>query len=203
MQESTTTVKNNPVLHIKPAMEAIWKHHVEQKQVQPYLVKEQLPYIPPLGYATPGSVGIDIPLQYDIELSAHVPMFIDLGFQCAVPEGYMLALVARSGTGVKRGVTPRNKIGIIDQDYRHNLGLIVTMDTYGELVLKIATTFSDVEISNGTGILSASPDIKQYRRGECIAQAILIPITQAEIKLTDTLPTPEEGRVGGFGSSNR
>lgn len=196
----TQTVHTPPTLNIKPEMENIWRYFSLLDGLPPTTTAKNLPYIPPLGYATPGSVGIDLPLQYDIELSSQIPMFIDLGFQCAVPDGFMLALVARSGVGAKCGITPRNKIGIIDQDYRGNLGLIASMDTYGELVLKIASNYSDVETIKD--IRTKSPT-KKYKRGDCIAQAILIPVTQAEVRITDILPTPEEGRIGGFGSSNR
>lgn len=37
----------------------------------------------------------------------------------------MLAVVARSGLGLKKGVTMANSFGVIDADYRGDIGLIV------------------------------------------------------------------------------
>lgn len=192
-----------PDLLVKPAMENVWLHLKEKSATESLTTTmEKFSYLEPRGYATDGSVGFDLPLQYDVELSNGAPTYIDLGFQCAVPYGYMLALVARSGAGAKYGVTPRNNIGIIDQDFRGNLGLIASVDQYGELSLLIASKPEDVQISR-----DAYQDYirKEYKRGDCIAQAILIPIAQAWIKVTDELPTPEavRERVGGFGSTGR
>lgn len=39
---------------------------------------------------------------------------IPTGLHMSIPEGYMLAIVARSGLGLRQGITMANAIGIID-----------------------------------------------------------------------------------------
>ena len=61
---------------------------------------------------------------------------IPTGLHMAIPEGYMLAIVTRSGLGLKNGVTMANSFGVIDADYRGDIGLIVQNNGFEPFTVK-------------------------------------------------------------------
>ena len=60
-------------------------------------------------YALPGD---------DIVIPAHATVMIHTGLSMEIPEGYCGLIFARSSLGVKKGLAPANKVGVIDADYR-------------------------------------------------------------------------------------
>lgn len=195
----------NPHIDICPDMTEIWDYlggryvteatiNLTTEERRPYTA-QSYPYLKPEDYATSGSVGLDLPLQYDIRLTPGVPMMIDLGFKVRIPKGWALLLSSRSGVGGKAGITPRNCLGIIDSDYRGNLKLIALADAAGELKLTLADSLTDVQYTPHQSELL-------YRRGSCLCQALLVPMPQATIAYVETLDETDRGD-GGFNSTNR
>jgi dUTP pyrophosphatase len=195
----------NPHIDICPSMTEIWDYlggryltldseALTVDERRPYTA-QKFPYIAPESYATEGSVGLDLPLQYDVRLTPGNPIMIDLGFRVRIPKGWGLILAARSGVGGKSGITPRNCIGIIDSDYRGNLKLIATADGRGELQLTIADSMTDIQTTMQGGEML-------YRRGKCLCQAVLMPLPQATFAIVETLDETSRSE-GGFNSTNR
>ena len=89
----------------------------------------------------------------------------------AIPEGYMLAIVTRSGLGLKKGVTMANSFGVIDADYRGDIGLIVQNNGFESFTIQ---------------------------QGDKIGQGIIYKCEQAEFTLVDELDETERGE-GGYG----
>lgn len=144
------------------------------KALSPKIGKE----IPFPAYATPGSAGMD--LRACIDAPATIPAgdrsMIPTGLAIALPGPEWVALVyARSGLAIKHGLAPANCVGVIDSDYR------------GELVV---------------GLLNSSKEDYTIEPGERVAQLVVMPVTQAEITVTDTLDETERG-AGGFGSTGK
>ena len=95
-------------------------------------------------YATSGSAGFDFcanvtevkeKLTWNCSLSRNINgkiveitiypggrALIPTGLHMAIPKGYMLAVVTRSGLGLKKGVTMANSFGVIDavDDVQHH-----------------------------------------------------------------------------------
>ena len=75
------------------------------------------PSIPLPAYATPGSAAFDLAAAEDIEVPPRQIRLVGTGLVMSVPDGYFLAILARSSTPLKRGLVVANGIGVIDSDY--------------------------------------------------------------------------------------
>lgn len=95
------------------------------------------------------------------------------GIAMEIPEGYVGLVFARSGMGIKRGLKPRNCVGVIDSNYRGEIMVCLHNDT---------SDWAEVEI------------------GERIAQIVIVPYYQYELNLVDELSDTDRGE-NGFGSS--
>lgn len=101
---------------------------------------------------------------------------IPTGVAVALPDKNTVGLIfARSGLGVKHGVSLTNAVGVIDSDYR------------GELLVGIGNT------SEKPYVLSP---------GERFAQLVVMPVYETVLAETDDLGETERG-TGGFGSTGK
>lgn len=81
-------------------------------------------------YATEGAGAFDFYSPVDIgPIDPGSSFFVDLGIKVEVPSGYTLLLFSRSGHGFKNGIRLSNSVGVIDSDYRGNLGLKLHNDS--------------------------------------------------------------------------
>jgi len=125
--------------------------------------------------ATTGSVGYDISacIGDSITIEPGETHMVGSGFAIALEPGYAAFIYARSGLGIKHGITPGNCVGVIDSDYR------------GEVI---------VGLRNNSG--------KQFtvKDGDRIAQMVIAKCEIPEIVICDELD--ETSRAdGGFGST--
>lgn len=97
---------------------------------------------------------------------------VDTGVHVAIPKGYVGMIKSKSGLNVKRGLTAE---GVIDCGYT------------GSIVVKIYN-HSQYEY--------------HFKRGEKIAQLVVIPISTEGLELVDALEDTERG-AGGFGSTGK
>ena len=142
------------------------------KAVSPKIGKE----IPTPFYATPGSAAMDLHacLDQPITLLPGGRTVIPTGLAIALPSADYVALVfARSGLGIKHGVAPANCVGVIDSDYR------------GEILV---------------GLHNAGQEDYTIQPGDRIAQLMVIPVVQAQVRMVDELDETRRGS-GGFGST--
>ncbi len=75
--------------------------------------------------ATSWSAGFDIPLVEDEHIPAHSIVVASTGLRVALPPNSFGLLVPRSSTPIRWGITLANSPGIIDQDYRGEIKLIL------------------------------------------------------------------------------
>ena len=128
--------------------------------------------------ATEGSAGADLYACID------EPVVLQPGKLAKIPTGIAIELAdksmaaflfARSGLGVKHGITLSNSVGVVDSDYR------------GEVCV---------------GLCNVSDEPYTIQPGERVAQMVIMPVVCAEFVETDELGDTERG-AGGFGSSGR
>ena len=144
------------------------------KAVSPKIGKD----IPLPFYATPGAAAMDLHACVDeaVAIPAGGRRMIPTGIAIALPSADYVALVyARSGLGIKHGVAPANCVGVIDSDYRGEI--IVGLQNSGE---------SDFTV----------------RPGDRVAQLMIAPVVQANIRMVDELDETRRG-AGGFGSTGK
>ena len=129
-------------------------------------------------YATDGSGCFDIYADSLGDLNCvsvfeNNPLVVPTGLFFEVPEGHVLLIFSRSGHGFKNDVRLANCTGIIDSDYRNEILVKLTADSKGALVVK---------------------------KGDRIAQGMIIPYPKVQFVVTDELSTTERN-LGGFGST--
>ena len=134
--------------------------------------------IPLPHFATGGAACMDLCACMDesITLNAGERHLVPTGIAIALPSAEYVALVfARSGLGIKKGVCLSNGVGVIDSDYR------------GEI---------------GVGLVNLGDAPYTVQPGDRIAQLIVVPVVQPTLTVVDTLDETERG-AGGFGSTGR
>lgn len=99
---------------------------------------------------------------------------VNTGIRLEMPDGMAALVVPRSGLAAKHGITVLNAPGLIDPDYRGEIGVILhnTTDNIFEIV-----------------------------KGDRIAQLLFVPFIRPEF-VTEELSETERGS-GGFGSSGK
>lgn len=78
-------------------------------------------------YATPCSAGADIFARIDEEITVWpgTRALIPTKIKIAIPDGCCGLLLGRSGLALKHGICLANGVGLIDSDYRGELGVIL------------------------------------------------------------------------------
>ena len=137
------------------------------------------PELPVPGYARPGDAGADLHARVDVRLKAGGGRaLIPTGAIVALPEGYAGFVLPRSGLAMRHGITCLNSPGLVDPGYR------------GELAVLLINTDPAVDY--------------EVRRGDRIAQLVVMAVEQALFRLIDRAGLPESARgEGGFGHSGR
>ena len=124
-------------------------------------------------YQTQGAVAFDLYTRVDATILPREKATLPSNLIVEVPEGYFLMIAARSSLP-KRGLMLSNGIGVLDQDYHG------PKDEVGILVYN----FTDAPV--------------EVRRGDRLAQALIVPTLKAEFEEVESIK--EESR-GGFGST--
>ncbi|XP_037711916.1 deoxyuridine 5'-triphosphate nucleotidohydrolase [Drosophila subpulchrella] len=117
------------------------------------------------------AAGVDLRSAYDLVVPARGKAIVKTDLQVHVPEGSYGRVAPRSGLAVKNFIDVG--AGVVDEDYRGNLGVVLF-------------NHSDVEF--------------EVKRGDRIAQFICERIFYPELQLVDKLEDTERGE-GGFGST--
>jgi dUTP pyrophosphatase len=129
-------------------------------------------------YGTPGSAGLDLRACIDaaIEIAPGQTVLVPTGLSIYVEDPRYAALILpRSGLGHKHGIVLGNLVGLIDSDYQ------------GQLMVS-------------TWNRSSIPFTLEPM--ERLAQLVIVPIQQVELKIVDEFAESSRG-TGGFGSTGR
>lgn len=121
---------------------------------------------------TTGAAGLDLHADADVLVSPLQTVLLGTGIAVEVPIDHVGLVFIRSSLG-KAGVSLTNSVGVIDSDYR------------GEIMLSLAST-------SGYYI----------RKGDRVAQLIIMPAVLVEMVEVDALSTTDRS-AGGFGSTGR
>jgi dUTP pyrophosphatase len=128
--------------------------------------------------ATVGSAGMDLraALQEPLTLVPGESALVPSGMAIHIGDpGWCALIVPRSGLGHKHGLVMGNLVGVIDADYQGPL--MISCWNRGTQPYCIAV-------------------------GERIAQLLLVPVAQAQLKIVDEFKPSERGE-GGFGSTGK
>jgi dUTP pyrophosphatase len=142
--------------------------------VKQLLVKRLDPDAPVPERAHPGDAGLDLRSAIDVEVKPGERALVPTGIAIAIPEGHAGLVLPRSGLASRHGLTMANAPGLIDAGYR------------GEVICAVVNLDRDSAV--------------MIRRGDRIAQLVLITIPDVEPAVVDELPPTSRGD-GGFGST--
>ncbi|HAW60054.1 MAG TPA: dUTP diphosphatase [Actinobacteria bacterium] len=123
-----------------------------------------------------GDAGVDLFSRINTTLKPGKRALVPTGIAIAIPHGYAGFIQPRSGLALNHGISIVNTPGLIDSEYRGEVGVILIN-------------------------LSMEKDFK-VRRGDKIAQLVIQRIETIDFETVDELDNTRRGN-GGFGSSGR
>lgn len=121
-----------------------------------------------------GDAGLDLRSNVDVVVEPGERALIPTGLAVAVPPGHAGLVLPRSGLASRHGLTLANAPGLIDAGYR------------GELTVAVVNLDRTASV--------------RIRRGDRVAQLLLVAFAPVRPVTVDELPSSERG-TGGFGSS--
>ena len=126
-------------------------------------------------YETAGSSGMDLAANIvgNISIDPGKTAIIPTGLALSVPKGFEVQIRPRSGLAAKKKISVLNTPGTIDSDYRGEIKVI---------------------------LINLGQETFKVEKGLRIAQMVVCPVVQAQIKEVEDLSETERGK-GGFGST--
>lgn len=128
-------------------------------------------------YGSNEAAGADLYACLDetVSIAPGETFWVGTGIALEVPKGCAGLIYARSSMGVKRGLAPANKVGVIDSDYRGEIRVV---------------------------LLNHSSQVQTVSPGERVAQMIITPVLTPDYEEVEALTDTERG-TGGFGSTGK
>lgn len=131
--------------------------------------------LPTYGSAEAAGADLYACLDAPVIIAPGETAWIPTGLALEVPKGCAGLVYARSSLGVKRGLAPANKVGVIDSDYRGEIRVV---------------------------LLNHGNQIQTVGHGERIAQFIITPVLTPAYEEAEELTDTRRGS-GGFGSTGK
>ena len=128
-------------------------------------------------YGSPEAAGADLYacLEEAVTIQPGEVYWVPTGIALEVPKGCAGLVYARSSMGVKRGLAPANKVGVVDSDYRGEIKVV---------------------------LLNHSNQPQTLEPGERVAQFVITPVLTPAYEEAEDLSDTSRG-IGGFGSTGK
>ncbi len=128
-------------------------------------------------YGSTEAAGADLYacLEQSVTIEPGETAWIPTGLALEVPKGCAGLIYARSSMGVKRGLAPANKVGVIDSDYRGEIRVV---------------------------LLNHGKEPQTVAHGERVAQMLITPVLTPAYAEVEELNDTQRGQ-GGFGSTGK
>lgn len=126
-------------------------------------------------YETDGAGAMDIRASVDHTIKPGERKLIKTGLSVEIPHGFAIEVIPRSGLALKQGITALNSPGLIDSDYRGEIGVI---------------------------LINHSDETVEIKYGDRISQMRVVPVYKISFKEVESLSETERG-TGGFGSTGK
>ena len=131
--------------------------------------------LPTYGSAEAAGADLYACLEEPVTVQPGETAWIPTGIALEVPKGCAGLVYARSGLGVKRGLAPANKVGVIDSDCRGQIHVV---------------------------LLNHGKTEQTIQHGERIAQFLITPVLTPAYVEAEELSDTDRG-AGGFGSTGK
>ena len=154
-------------------------------------------------YATKDSSCFDLYAIEDAIIKPSETAVIGTGLVFEPPKGYGLMVYPRSGISSKTPLRFANSVGVIDNDYRGEVKILLENARPKDPKLRVIPSYMTVdgavvENDHKYGFLPEGTIV--IKRGDRIAQAMLIKVEQVKLVSTKELSNTERGD-GGLGST--
>lgn len=148
-------------------------------------------------YARIGDAGMDIYSTEEITLAPGEKKLIGTGIKVAIPMGYEIEVVPKSGIALRTGLKVSNSPGTIDSGYRDEVKVII--ENSEPSIKDIEYTFDD----NRNPVIKSILHGKSYtiEKGQKIAQIILKEVPMINFQEVKNISEISGNRGGGFGST--
>ena len=145
--------------------------------MNPVHVKKLSPNAMMPTYGSANAAGADLYACLDapVTIAPGESAWISTGIALEVPEGCAGLIYARSSMGVKRGLAPANKVGVVDSDYRGEIRVV---------------------------LFNHGKQSQTVEHGERVAQFLITPVLTPVYEEVDELSDTQRG-TGGFGSTGK
>ena len=145
--------------------------------MNPVRVKKLHPNAKLPTYGSPEAAGADLYacLEEAVTIQPGEVYRVPTGIALEVPKGCAGLVYARSSMGVKRGLAPANKVGVVDSDYRGEIKVV---------------------------LLNHSNQPQTLEPGERVAQFVITPVLTPAYEEAEDLSDTSRG-IGGFGSTGK
>jgi len=138
------------------------------------LIRRLDPTLPLPSYALAGDAGMDLRSAVDVVLAPGERCRIPTGIAVAIPDGHAGFVQPRSGLAARTGLGFVNSPGLIDSGYRGEIQVVaINLDRRDPI---------------------------DIRRGDKIAQLVILPVPKVALAEVEELPASDRG-AGGFGST--
>lgn len=147
-------------------------------------------------YAHITDAGMDVYATEDITIAPGETVIVPTGIKTAIPRGYALLVHPRSGLSRKTKLRVANTPGLIDSDYRDEIGVIIE---------NIEPKIKDIDVDYKDGLLVLK-SIEYGRdftisKGDRFAQLRLVEAPTANLIEVNDIGEFGANRGGGFGST--
>lgn len=154
-------------------------------------------------YATPNSSCFDLYAVHDAVIKPSETVVVGTGLVFEPPEGYGIMLYPRSGISAKTPLRFANSVGVIDNDYRGEVKVLLENAKPRDAKLRVVPSYMTVdgEVINNDHKYGFLPEgTIVVKRGDRIAQAMPIPIEQVSFVPIEKTTKTKRGD-GGLGST--
>ena len=131
--------------------------------------------LPTYGSAEAAGADLYACLDAPVTIGPGETVWIPTGLALEVPKGCAGLVYARSSMGVKRGLAPANKVGVVDSDYRGEIRVV---------------------------LLNHGKETQTVEHGERVAQFLITPVLTPAYEEAEELSDTNRGS-GGFGSTGK
>lgn len=145
-------------------------------------------------YSTLGAAGADVYAIEDVTINPGQTKIVKTGLKMEIPYGYAVLVQMRSGLAAKTKLRLANSLGLIDSDYRGEIGVIL------ENTEPNIKDFKYDNNGNVIGILYGQS--YTISKGDRIAQLRLVEVPRMKFVKIDSVNETDRGE-GGYGSTGK
>lgn len=202
IDENTPSISNNKKDFIKRMLGALCNAINDTEGISKRVVKIPIEIskdakLPTYAHVT--DAGADIYVTEDITIHPGETKLIPTGVKVAVPVGYTLLVYPKSGIGLKTKMRLSNSVGVIDTEYRGEVGII--LDNIEPPIKNITYEFDEATHRPIITSIEHGSDM-HVTKGQKIAQLILAEVPKIAFYEIENIEAIEGNRQGGYGSSS-